>query len=443
MSSSETDPKTVRTGSLHLLGDTPDDPWTRSDRTFVDRGQLGQGGAGSVRRVLDPRLLRETALKHVRADQVHPSVLAAFVGEVRIGGQLEHPNVVPVYEVGPDGAGGLYASLKLVEGETLEERIEALGEDRLDPDALAELVRVIGRACDALAHAHSLGVVHCDLKPSNLLLGRFGEVYVADWGTALVSEDSVLATRTGSDTDSGPIVMGGTPAYLSPEQAIGDPVGVSPRTDVFGIGAILYALLTGEPPYGGVPTPEAVFKAVTCDFQPIRDRVGQRAPPRLVAICERALQRDPLDRYPDVVALQSELEQFLRGTWAMPNRSYRAGQIVVAEGDEGDCAWIVQRGTLTVWTERDGHRLQLRELGPGDVFGEMAVLGTGVRSATVEAVTDVVLLEVSRQEMQDGLGLNSWLGTFVTNLAGRFREVDARLREARISQLPDSPKLEE
>ncbi len=412
---------------------------SRSDRAFVDQGVIGKGGAATVRKVFDPRLLRETALKHVRADEVHPEVLSQFYEEARIAGQLEHPNMVQVYEVGPDSHGGLYVSMKLVDGETLGERVDALGPDRLSQDNLAELVGVLVRACDAIAHAHARGVIHCDLKPSNLLIGRFGAVYVADWGTAHLLPNSELTAWSG-DTAPNQTSPGGTPAFLSPEQAVGDPAGVGTFTDVFGLGALLYYVLTGQPLYGEAPPAEAVFKAATGDYTPLSAHLEPNAAPRrLRRICETALSRHPEDRQPSVLALRHELEQFLRGTWNMPALTFPPGARIVTEGDGGDRAYVVQSGRLRVFTDHDGHVLQLRELGPGDVFGEMAALvGHGRRTASVEAITEVVVLEVSAEALEDGLGLNTWLGTFVTALADRFHELDTTLRNVRVSQIPEA-----
>lgn len=405
----------------------------------MDCGVLGVGVTGEVRLVLDPRLQRHTALKQLDPAVVHPDAWERFVDEVRIAGQLEHPHVVPVYEVGAATDGSRYAVFKRVDGRTLADEIDALGDDRLDPEPLGRVIDALIRVCDALGYAHHRSVVHCDVKPANILLGRYGEVYLADWGAALVAPGSDLTLHSDDTRDpSGP--PGGTPAFLSPEQAAGDSERIGPRTDVFGVGAVLYYALCGAPPYGDAPPAECLFRAALGQVRPIAEVVGSRAPARLVAICQRAMARDVADRYPDAVALQRDLEQFLRGTWNLPLKRIEAGARLVREGDAGDRAWVVQRGRLRVWTEHAGHQLELRELAPGDVFGEMALLGDGIRSANVDAITDVELLEVAADALAEGLGLNGWLGSFVTALAGRFREVDQLLRDVRVSQLPEATR---
>lgn len=429
----------IRTGPLSLFPGAPARPFDTAERAFIDRGPVGEGATGAVHEVLDPRLLRRTALKRVHPDEVHPRVLARFLEEARIAGQLEHPNVVPVYEVGPDGEGGIYASMKLVEGDTFGEHIDALGEDRLAPDNLAKNVQTLIRVCDAIAYAHHRGVLHLDLKPANILLGSWGETYVADWGAAELLQGSDVTITTAGDVHPA-ARPGGTPGFLSPEQARGEVEGLGHHTDVFGIGTLLYYAICGAPPYDA-PAAEAVYRAALGRWRPIREYTGDRVPARLVAICGRAMAVAPKHRYPDAAALRAELEQFLRGTWHMPTRRYSAGERVVTEGELGDCAWVIESGELVAWTEQDGHRLELRRMGPGSVLGEMAVLGDGTRSANVDAITDAVLLEVSAMDLEEGLGLNSWLGAFVRSVASRFREVDDTLRATTFSQVPAPTRL--
>lgn len=429
----------LRTGLLRLLDHVPDDPFATADRLLVERGVLGVGATGAVQLVHDPRLLRQTALKQVHPDAVHPEAWRRFVDEVRVAGQLEHPQVVPVYEAGAADDGSRYAVFKRVDGHTLADAIDALGEDRLDPEPLARAIGALVRVCDALGYAHHRGVTHCDVKPANILLGRFGEVYLSDWGSAIVAGASDVTVHS-DDTAEAAGPPGGTPAFLSPEQAAGEVAAIGPHTDVFGVGAVLYYVLCGSPPYGDATPAESTWRALTGDFRPLADLVGGRAPARLVAICERAMARSPADRFPDAAALQRELDQFLRGTWNLPTRRVTAGERVVTEGDAGHCAWVVQRGRLRVWTEHAGHALELRELGPGDVFGEMALLGNGRRSAHVDALTDGDLLEVSADALTEGLGLNGWLGAFVTAMATRFREVDQALRDVRVSEMPEATR---
>jgi serine/threonine-protein kinase len=359
--------------------------------------------------------------------------------EARIAGQLEHPNIVPVHEFGADGAGGLYLTMKLVDGLSLADLVDSYGEDRLTPERLANIVGALVRICDALAYAHAQRVVHCDVKPENILVADYGAVYLVDWGSAYTLADSAPAQPIdlSDHTPSGGMI--GTPAFMSPEQASGDRARISHSTDVFGLCATLYYALTGNTLYGDVAVPETVYRAVAGQITPISETRG--VPPLLARIVMRGLSYRPEDRYQTVMELKTELEHFLRGTWHLPLKRVADGTLIVREGDPSTAAWMIHQGTCEVWTERNGERLVLRTLVAGEVFGEMAILNDTPRTANVVTVGDVILLEVTAETLTDGLGLNSWIGGFVRSLARRFHEADQRLRDTHFSRPPvaDAP----
>jgi len=400
------------------------------DRLFVDEGPIGSGGMGTVHQVFDPRLLRRTAMKRIDLQRASQSVVTRFVDEARVTGQLEHANIVPVHEFGVDEDGTLYMGLKLIRGQTLRERVEALGEDRLDPENLGDLVQVLIKVCQAVAYAHSRGVVHRDLKPSNVMVGEFGQVTVLDWGVAkLIGKpvaDGVDLGRPHAESVDGYDQLVGTPAWMAPEQAIADHDAVDERTDVFAIGAMLYFVLTAHSPYEG-SLPQQLWMAQNGEVVPPAERdCGRPLPAGLLNLTRRAMAADPAERFANAMELGAALESFLRGTWNLPRRRWPAGEVVIREGDTGKTAYVVISGTLEVCVS--GRETRVRDLGPGDVFGEMAVFTNRPRSATVRAMSDVVLLEVTREALSAGLGLNSWMGTFVTTLAERFYEADHALR---------------
>ena len=402
------------------------------DRIFVDEGELGRGGMGAVRRVFDPRLMRRTAMKRLDQRRASEDLVRRFVDEARVTGQLEHANIVPVHEFGFDDSGALYMSLKLIRGWTLWEVVHQMGEDRLDADKLGDLVQVLIKVCQAVAYAHSRGVIHRDLKPSNIMVGEFGQVTVLDWGVAKVhgvAEDAVCLGRPIDDTPDRFDQLVGTPAWMSPEQAIADHDAVDQRTDVYAIGAMLYFVLTAHSPYKG-SLPQQIWMAQAGEVVPPEERsCGRPLPTGLLRIAMKAMAKDPAGRFDSASEVGNALESFLRGTWNLPQRRWAKGDCVIREGDVGDTAYVVVTGSLKVHVQASGERTVLRELGPGDVFGEMAVFTNRPRSATVEATTEVQLIEVTRAALTDGLGLNSWMGTFVTALAERFYEADRALRE--------------
>ncbi len=405
------------------------------DRLFVDEGELGQGGMGAVRRVYDPRLLRRTAMKQLDPYRSSRDLVQRFIEEAQVTGQLEHANIVPVHEFGVDDDGQLYMSLKLIRGWTLWEIVHQMGEERLDPERLGDLIQVLIKICQAIAYAHNRGVIHRDLKPSNIMVGEYGQVTVLDWGVAKVvgTEDGgVRLARDLEDSLDRTDQLIGTPAWMAPEQAIADHEAVDERTDIFAIGAMLYFILTAHTPYQGHALPQQIWMAQMGEIVPAESwECGRPLPTALLRIAMKAMSKQSRDRHQTVAELGNELERFLRGTSTLPQKKWPKGAHIVDEGDEGETAFVVVSGTLEVYITKKGERKVLRTLGPGDVFGEMAVFTAHARSATVEAMSEVQLIEVTKAALSDGLGLNSWMGAFVTALAERFHEADQQLREDR------------
>jgi serine/threonine-protein kinase len=244
------------------------------------QGEIARGGMGAVLRGRDVDLGRDLAIKVLLEKYVNrPEVARRFVEEAQIGGQLQHPGVVPVYGIGHFGARPFF-TMKLVKGKTLaallSEREPPVANAPGSPSDLPRFLTIVLQVAQTLAYAHAKGVIHRDLKPANVMVGAFGEVQVMDWGVAKVlteggvadeerasrerqRPEDVTTIRTarssgtsgslGSDTEAGSLL--GTPAYMPPEQANGDMALVDRRSDVFGLGAILCEILTGQPPYVG------------------------------------------------------------------------------------------------------------------------------------------------------------------------------------------------
>jgi len=182
---------------------------------YLDDGEIGRGGMGTVHVVMDRRLLRRVAMKSFDAGE-EPNLARRFVDEAQVTGQLDHPNIVPIHELALDAHGmPHFFTMKLVRGRDLSQVIEELGDDRLDARNLERLVQMVLKACDAVSFANSHGVIHRDLKPSNVMVGSHGQVYVMDWGLAMVRTDP----RFREDEERKHAV--GTPAFMAPEQAWG------------------------------------------------------------------------------------------------------------------------------------------------------------------------------------------------------------------------------
>ncbi len=437
--------------TLHsFVGDDSDDELetpalpTAVEDVYEDRGEIGHGGMGTVRQVFDRRLRRETALKILKEEMgsKHREI-RRFVEEAQITGQLDHPNIVPIHDLGQDSNGSHYFTMKLVQGDDLETIISDLGDTRLDPDVLADHLQIFIKVCEAVSFAHSRGVIHRDLKPSNIMVGEYGQVYVMDWGIARLMPDLPITEKSShhksivtvsrsenKDIDS-PGTIVGTPRYMAPEQVQGDHERIDHRADIFALGGTLYQILTGYAPYTEQNYFSLLVQVQNCEVMRPSERPGcERLPPELERITLKALAADPEDRYPTVVELQKDVERFLRGIWHLPTEFFPAGTAIISEGDEGASAYIIRKGRCRVLRKIAGAPVELREMGPGDVFGETAIFSSSRRSATVEAIDDVEVTVVTSEILTQGLGLNSWMGDFVKALASRFREVDDRLAEA-------------
>jgi serine/threonine-protein kinase len=242
--------------------------------------EIGKGGMGAVLRARDPYLGRDLAIKVMHGDgHDKPDLLRRFVEEAQVGGQLQHPGIVPVHDVGQLEDGRPFIAMKLVKGRTLA----ALLQERADPaQDLPTFVDIFGQVCQTLAYAHSKGILHRDLKPANIMVGAFGEVQVMDWGLAkvlrppsttkeaapTVPAGTVIRTlrsdAEGAESHAGAVM--GTPAYMAPEQARGQVETLDERCDVFGLGSILCEILTGQPPYTGRSVNEIHGRAMGADL---------------------------------------------------------------------------------------------------------------------------------------------------------------------------------
>jgi eukaryotic-like serine/threonine-protein kinase len=292
------------------------------------------GGIGQVWLAHDTELDREVALKELRPERAGQAAFQArFLHEARIAGRLQHPGIVPVYEMvaGADGEPPFY-TMRFVRGRTLTEAVKTYHEQRgagtAGPLEQRALLGAFVSVCHTIAYAHARGVIHRDLKGQNVVLGDFGEVIVIDWGFAKVIGEpeaaagdiplaAALLEARPDETIAGQVL--GTPAYMAPEQAAGQRDRIDQRTDVYGLGAILYEILTGRPPFSGAETQEVLRRART-EEPPRPGSVCARVPPALEAICWRAVAREPADRYPSATELARDIERWLADE---PTTAYR------------------------------------------------------------------------------------------------------------------------
>lgn len=322
------------------VGVLPEDERTKSLPGATPQGtryeildELAHGGMGQVLRASDAVLGREVLVKQMLGEIAHdPPAQASFTRERQTAAALEHPNIGPVYDAGVHGDGRLYYVMRYIRGDTLKQAIERYHDSAADRPsaeralALRDLLGRFSAVCEAVSYAHARGVLHRDIKPANILLGDFGETQLIDWGLAKVGGEEIAAASgsgSGSGSGSRPVLAidsgtseptragqaKGTPAFMAPEQAAGEVDRIGPASDVYGLGATLYQLLAGVPPFDG--RSPSVMQDVIRGVFPRPRRVAPSVPPALEAICLKAMARDPAARYLSAKALAADIGRWL------------------------------------------------------------------------------------------------------------------------------------
>jgi serine/threonine-protein kinase len=315
-----------------------DDPWATQAPAVGQASVPGirfrilhkhaEGGLGAVYVAHDEELHRQVALKEIKEKYAdHADSRSRFLREAEVTGGLEHPGIVPVYGLGRYPDGRPFYAMRFIKGHSLRDviqRFHAAEERNRDPGerslAFRELLGRFVDACNALAYAHARGILHRDVKPHNIMLGKYGETLVVDWGLAKVigSREGLAGSEEGtlrplSDEGTTPTQAGyvmGTPAYMSPEQARGQLNQLGPASDIYSLGATLYELLTGMPPMQGEHAGEIVAKVERGDWLPPR-KVRKDVPTALDAICCKAMALRPEERYSSALELAADIEHWL------------------------------------------------------------------------------------------------------------------------------------
>ncbi len=306
-------------------GDRQPDPPATGNRFQLIR-VFSQGGLGRIWLARDTSLGRDVAIKELQPQKSdHPEHARRFLREAQITGRLEHPNIVPVYELGRRSDDGQpFYVMRRVGGQTFHEAIAEFHRARqVERSSGVKLQKLLGDflgVCNAISYAHSQGVIHRDLKPDNVLVGDHGEVIVLDWGLAktglagneadgqFAGQPLFLPGDDGRRTLDGMVL--GTPAYMAPEQAAGNGDGIGMLTDIYGLGAILFELLTSRPPHPGADAQESLQHAATAPT-PMARSIAKSVPAPLSAICQRAMARAPSSRYPAVRDLIDDVQNYL------------------------------------------------------------------------------------------------------------------------------------
>ncbi len=397
--------------------------------------ELARGGMGAILLALDVNIRRQVAIKRLlNAGEVDTGTVLRFVEEAQVTGQLEHPSIVPVYDLGLDQNGQVYYSMKKIVGDNLRDvlgAIRAKDAHYLETWPLPKLLRVFLQVCDAVAFAHSKGVIHRDLKPENIMLGAYGEVLVLDWGIAKVKgmpdrgfqdEEAFVSSIRHDDGQSELVTLAGSicgsPQYMAPEQAAGQTDQISESTDIFALGAILYEILALRPPYTGSTLYEVLGKAETVQLVDLRQISGVKSaeetfperphfadgkiPDSLAAVAMKAMQKSPSLRYRQVAELNTDIEAYLNGfSTSAENAGFVREAVLFVSRNKAICLTVA--AALVTLFAGAAVALTMTTAAKNEATSSLAMLREEQKARAAERQTAApALLKISRDLIRSG-----------------------------------------
>jgi serine/threonine-protein kinase len=407
---------------------------------------LDMGGTGAIFSVLDLDLPRPLAMKVLLPKRKNiVKTIGSFVKEAKINGFLEHPNIIPIHEFGLLKETGIFFTMKLVQGETLQDILREMR--RENPEYLKKyttylLLSIFRKVCDAIAYAHAMGIIHQDIKPDNIIVGHYGEVFLIDWGAAKIvgdpNEENDPVKRTFltdmlSDFESLTDQKGrfqGTPSFMSPEQARGEKQLLDTRSDIFLLGATLYTIFTFTPPYVGKTLNEILNKAKTTDLIPPEIRSPDRQiPGEISRIIMKAMASNKIDRYQTVDELSQDIDMLIAGKWLQQEiRVFNAGDSLMREGDVGKEAYLIISGSVLVTKGVSGTEVVLGTYQEGDIIGEMSLISEEPRSATVQALDETTVAVLTKEMLSQNLKkLPPYMEKILLALTDRLQQTDTMI----------------
>jgi serine/threonine-protein kinase len=410
-----------------------------SPSRFRTLSRLGVGSVGVVERIFDARLGRVLARKTLREELLGDrQSLRTFLNEARILGQLDHGSIIPIFDTYLNEAGAPVYTMREISGRSLS---RVLRVDRATGDAkplpVDRSLRIVQQLCAALAHAHERGVVHLDLKPENIIVLEHDRVVLVDWGAARVFDPERTPSWIVAEAREGAVLaleeedefLIGTPRYMSPEQTRARRSELGPESDVFSLGVIFYQMLTGRLPFRASDL-DALLQEVRESTPPAPHELDAGIHPRLGQIVMRMLEKREWERFETMEAVLADLTAFRSSAAEFPLREFEAGELVFAEGEDGDHAGIVVSGEIEIWTEQGGARRILGRVVAGEAIGELALLSEGARSASATALTPVSMRVISADALRsEREKLSPWVLAILNGVVERFIDRSDRLIE--------------
>lgn len=392
---------------------------------------------GEVFHVFDEDFQRYLVLKIILPRHKKlPTVIDSFIKEAQLTAQLEHPNIIPVHDLGFIPGYGIYFTMKIIKGESLKEiltKIKEKNSEYVNKYDGYELLKIIRKVCDAVSFAHSKDIIHQDIKPHNIMVGDYGEVLLMDWGMAKKCNSSKpkIEFNETKEFKSGKVGMiKGSPGYMSPEQAFGAESAIDQSSDIYLIGSTLYHIFTLAPPYTGKSLHTVLNNARANKHEPPDKQAypGLNLPIGLSHIINKSMSALKKDRYQTVNKLIKDLDDLISGKIFYKARLFKDGEHLVHEGEAGEEAYIILDGQVEVYKESGGQKVVLSELTAGDTVGEMALITKEGRSANVVALTDTEVLVLNKEHFSRNLkNLPPWMEKIVVALANRLEETNKKL----------------